>query len=223
MTLLSDPHSARVLWRLRAEFVVFFVIAPGIIAVALPPERMFSALFASMAVGLWLLHITAGFQWRDLLDGLHRVSWRFVGLFSIATTVISCAVILSLRPDAFLILVRTQPELLVMILLLYPVLSALPQELVFRPLFFRRYDAVLPRRLWTRITLNAALFSWVHLMYWHWVVLAMTFSGGLAFAYAYEARRNFPEAVVLHAIAGNIVFALGLGLYFYSGNVARPY
>ncbi|MEM9392860.1 MAG: CPBP family intramembrane glutamic endopeptidase [Pseudomonadota bacterium] len=223
MTLLSELQNTRALWRLRAEFAAFFVLLPGVIAVLLPPNRMFSALFASMALGLWLLHITPGFRWSHLVDGFRRISWGFVALFALATVATSAGVILTLRPDAFLILVRTQPELLLMILLFYPFVSALPQELVFRPLFFRRYDAILPSGLWARIILNAALFSWAHLMYWHWVVLAMTFSGGLAFAYAYEARRNFPEAVILHAIAGNIVFALGLGLYFYSGNVARPY
>ena len=32
-----------------------------------------------------------------------------------------------------------------MIAALYPLLSALPQEIVFRPLFFRHYGALLPR------------------------------------------------------------------------------
>ncbi len=51
----------------------------------------------------------------------------------------------------------------------------------------------------------------------------MTFFGGLAFAWAYEIRRSFPLAVLLHAVAGNLVFLTGLGLYFYSGNVVRPF
>ncbi len=44
-----------------------------------------------------------------------------------------------------------------MILLFYPVLSALPQEIVFRPLFFRRYGAILPDAH-AGIVVNAALF-----------------------------------------------------------------
>ena len=56
-----------------------------------------------------------------------------------------------------------------------------------------------------------------------WVALAMTFAGGLVFAWAYEARRNFPMAFVLHAVSGVIVFAMGLGVFFYSGNVERPF
>jgi membrane protease YdiL (CAAX protease family) len=223
MTSLTQMATDRRRWRLRAEFTAFFVVMPVLIAVSLPPERMFAALFAFTALGVGLLHVTPNFSWRDLFSGLIRLDWRFIGIFTLVTLATASTVVLAFEPAAFLNLARTQPGLLVMILCLYPLFSALPQEVVFRPLFFRRYGDILPDGLWGRLALNAVLFSWAHLMYWNWIVLAMTFFGGLAFAYAYEARRNFPEAVILHAISGNIVFALGLGLYFYSGNVARPF
>jgi membrane protease YdiL (CAAX protease family) len=60
-------------------------------------------------------------------------------------------------------------------------------------------------------------------MYWSWIVAAMTFAGGIAFAWAYARRGSFPLAVVLHAVAGQIVFLLGLGMFFYSGTVERPF
>ncbi|MGI9367376.1 MAG: CPBP family glutamic-type intramembrane protease [Ruegeria sp.] len=55
------------------------------------------------------------------------------------------------------------------------------------------------------------------------MVTAMTFVGGLLFSWAYHRRGSFFYAVLLHAIAGNIIFAVGLGVYFYSGNVQRPF
>ena len=69
---------------------------------------------------------------------------------------------------------------------------------------------------------NAAIFSLAHLMYWNWIVAVFTFAGGLAFATGY-LRRGLPWAWALHAIAGNILFAVGMGIYFYSGNVVRPF
>ena len=51
----------------------------------------------------------------------------------------------------------------------------------------------------------------------------MTFAGGLLFAWSYERRGNFPEAVILHSVAGIALFAVGMGVYFYSGNVVRPF
>ncbi len=208
--------------RLRAEFALLYVVAPVVMAILVPPSAMFTALFGVTAVGLALLHVTPGFHWLDLARGWSRISWRFVLGFAVVTVGCGYAVMALTAPGALFALARTNPGLLAMITVLYPVLSALPQEIVFRPLFFRRYGPILPA-VRPAVVLNAAIFSLAHLMYWSWIVAAMTFFGGLAFAWAYEARRNFPEAVVLHAVAGVIAFALGLGVYFYSGNVVRPF
>lgn len=208
--------------RLIVEFAVFYVAAPLAMALLMPPSALFPALFAVTALGLGLLHVTEGFRWSDLLQGAGRIGWRAVALFAGATVLVAGTVVTLTAPEQALILPREHPALMAMIVLLYPPLSALPQEIVFRPLFFRRYGRLLPG-LWPAILLNAALFSLAHLMFWNWIVAAMTFSGGIAFAWAYEARRNFPMAVVLHSVAGWIVFAAGLGIFFYSGNIERPF
>lgn len=208
--------------RLAAEFALLFLAAPVAMAVLLPPSAMFPALFGVTAVGLVLLHLTPGFRWNDLTRGWSRISWRLVLVFAAVTAAAGYAVMALTAPGSIFGLARSNPRLLAMIALLYPVLSALPQEIVFRPLFFRRYGPILPP-LRPAIVLNAAIFSLAHLMYWNWIVAAMTFAGGLVFAWAYEGRRNFPEAVVLHAVAGVTAFSLGLGVYFYSGNVVRPF
>lgn len=208
--------------RLWAEFLIFYIAVPVAVAVALPPRWMFPVLFAVTAAGLVLLHVTRGFHWYDLARNARALPWRTVAGFAALTSAVSVAVIYLTYPQAAWVLLLEQPLLLLMIVLLYPLLSALPQEVVFRPLFFRRYGALLPGR-GPAIWLNAAVFSLAHLMYWNWIVAGMTFFGGLAFAWAYEARRNFPLAVLLHSLAGQILFTVGLGVYFYSGNVTRPF
>lgn len=208
--------------RLGMEFALLYLLAPVAMAVLLPPSAMFRALFAVTALGIGLLHLTPGFRWRDLARGWGRISLRLVAVVAGLTALAGYVVMRLTAPEALFGLVRSNPALLAMIAAFYPVLSALPQEIVFRPLFFRRYGPILPA-LRPAIVLNAAVFSFAHLMYWSWIVAAMTFAGGLVFAWSYEARRNFPEAVVLHAVAGVIAFVLGLGVYFYSGNVVRPF
>lgn len=217
---LTDAPSRTRIW---VEFVGLFIAAPLLMALVLPPSMLFPGLFFVTALGIGLLHVTPGFEWSELTRGIGDISWRFVALFALATIATAYAVVQLTTPQSFLGLWRANPQLLLMIAVLYPLLSALPQELVFRPLFFRRYGSLLPRGLWPQIFLNAALFSAAHLMYWSWIVAAMTFSGGLAFAWSYRARGNFPEAVLTHSIAGIIVFTMGLGVFFYSGNVTRPF
>lgn len=208
--------------RLQIEFGLFFVAAPLLIAVFLPATVMFTALFALTAIGLVLLHATDGFHWRDLRYGWSAINWWKVAKFAAMMLALCLLVISVFAPDQMFSLLKRDARLMVMIFLLYPLVSALPQEIVYRPLFFRRYGAILPAGQGGLI-LNAGLFSMAHLMYWSWIVAAMTFAGGLVFAWAYEKQQNFPLAVVLHGIAGNLIFLTGLGLYFYSGNVTRPF
>ena len=216
---ISAPASR---FRLIFEFALFFALAPLAIAVFLPATVLFTALFAMTAIGLVLLHRTDGFHWRDLRKGWQSVFWKKIVVFTVVTFLACLAVVHTLAPDEKFNIVRRQPLFLLVIFTFYPVVSALPQELVFRPLFFRRYQSILPNGN-AAIVLNATLFSWAHLMYWSWVVAIMTFVGGLVFAYMYEKRGSFPMAVILHAIAGNLIFLVGLGIYFYSGNVTRPF
>lgn len=214
----ADGRPGRV--RLAAEFAALFLAAPLVLALALPPSAMFPALFAVTAAGLVLLARTPGFAWRELRLG--PVRWREVALFAGLTAAVCAAVIALTAPGSAFLLMRVNPALMAAILVLYPVLSALPQEVVFRALYFRRYGAILPGGA-AGLALNAAVFAWAHLLFWNGIVMAMTFAGGLAFAHAYRVRASFPQAVVMHAVAGNIVFLFGLGIFFYTGNIQRPF
>jgi len=205
-----------------AEFLCFYILAPVAAAVLLPPEMLFPALFVLGAVGIVLLHFTAGFHWRELVLGFGQIRLSTILATAAAALLAGVPIIAIGHPDALFALPRARPELLVMIALLYPVLSVFPQEIAYRALYFRRYGHLLPRGR-AGLVLNAAFFSLAHAMYWSWIAVGMSFLGGLIFAWAYETRNSFPLAVVLHSIAGVLFFAIGMGVYFYSGNVVRPF
>jgi len=221
MTMIARAPAGEA--RLMAEFAALFFGAPLLMALALPPGWLFPMLFLVTAIGIALLQMTPGFHWRDLMLRPVRPAWPVIAAFAVVTLAMAAALMLVFAPRALLALPLREPALWLTILVLYPLLSALPQELVFRVLFFRRYGAILPAGLRARLLLNAGVFALAHLMYWNWVAPAMTFAGGLIFAWVYERRRDFPLAFALHAVAGWIVFTLGLGLWFYSGNAVRPF
>ncbi|WBU52468.1 CPBP family intramembrane glutamic endopeptidase [Paracoccus sp. SCSIO 75233] len=206
---------------LLVEFSVLFVAIPIGIALFLPPRQMFEALFLFSLLGLVLLWITGGFAWRDMVRGWGRFDWRVFLAFAAITFTASVVVLYLTQPEAMFTFLRRNPAFLLLIWLLYPLLSALPQELIFRVLFFHRYGRLFsgPKQA---VLVNAAIFSLAHLMYWNWIVAVFTFFGGLAFAVGY-LQRGLPWAWALHAIAGNILFAVGMGVYFYSGNAVRPF
>lgn len=221
MASMADPAHAIRQARLRFEFAALYIMAPLLIALFMPGNLLFPALGLLMVVGLVLLWFTGGFDWRSLIRGWGNVPWINVLVFGLAVAVIAWAVMQVTRPDYFRPLTVERLRFLGVIWLFYPILSALPQELIFRPLFFHRYGSLFPDERMALLS-NAAVFSFAHLMYWSWVVAIMTFVGGWIFALAYR-RRGFPSAWVLHGIAGNILFTLGMGAYFYTGNVVRPF
>jgi membrane protease YdiL (CAAX protease family) len=211
-----ETAAARTGGRLAAEFVLLYVGAPLVLALALPADWMWPVLFGVTAVAAGLLARTPGFRWAELVRG--RVAWGQVALVALATAVVCTALVFWLLPGRFLSLPRRSTELWLTIMALYPFLSALPQELVFRALYFRRYGALFPSR-GAAVGVNALVFALAHLMFWNWVALALCFAGGLIFALGYLGRGGFLQAVILHALCGAILFTAGLGTFFYHGAV----
>lgn len=203
-----------------AEFAALYLGAPLAMALFLPHGFLFPALFLFSLAGLLLLWRTGGFDWRSLIQGRRIPWWEVLGI-ALATLGSGSLILWLARPEQLFAMALARPEFLLVIWCLYPLLSALPQELIFRPLFFHRYGALLPPGR-AAIAINAAVFSFAHLMYWSGIVAVMNFVGGWIFARAY-LRHGFPAAWALHAVAGNILFAVGMGYYFYSGNVTRPF
>ncbi|QTL34516.1 MULTISPECIES: CPBP family intramembrane glutamic endopeptidase [Pseudoalteromonas] len=102
------------------------------------------------------------------------------------------------------------------LMIAYPILSVLPQELVFRSYFFHRYKRILPKKT-IRVVLSAAVFALAHCVYDNWVAIALSFVGGLLFAYTYAHSRSLAVCVLEHSLWGLWVFTLGLGQYLDSG------
>ncbi|MCP5086295.1 MAG: CPBP family intramembrane metalloprotease [Rhodobacteraceae bacterium] len=215
---MSEAGNAtfRVATRLRwLELLGLFVCVPLFLALALPPDAMYPVLLGAGAMGIVLLHFTAGFRWRELRGPLAVKPTVALAALTFAAALVLC---LWLLPERVLFLPLRAPQILLMIALFYPIVLVLPQELVYRALFYRRYGALF-RSQSQAVWANAALFSFAHLMYWHWVVFLLTFVGSFIFSKAYLKQSGFPQAVALHAVAGIAIFASGLGWLFYSGAV----
>lgn len=212
--LIANPTRAQ-LW---AEFLVLFVGVPLLMAATFGQYSLFSVVWLLAGVAAILLIMTPGFQWSSLLRGPILSEWKLILGFTIVTAATCAAFVFALVPDRFLEIPLNRPQLWIMIMIAYPVLSALPQELIYRSLFFERYGGLFsgPAML---ILANGAVFGLGHLFYMNPVTIMMTAAGGAIMGWAYMRRRSMLLAWVLHAVAGNLVFTSGLGLFFYHGAV----
>ena len=117
-------------------------------------------------------------------------------------------------------LVLERPQLVVSLFILYPLLSALPQEFIFCSFFFERYKTLFTTER-ARIIASAIVFAYAHVLYINWVAPLFSLIGGLIFALTYSKTRSLALVTIEHALYGNALFLIGLGWYFYGGAVVQ--
>ena len=207
--------------RLWAELLVLFVAAPILMATELPSSFMWYALAAIAVVGILLLSVTAGFRWRDLVArSAFRIDWTVFAIYVVVAGLICYGLTVWLVPGRLFSFPLGNTKMWLIVMIAYPFVSAVPQEIVFRVLFFERYGALFPNTA-VAIAVNAGLFGLAHLFYLNWPAVVLTTCAGAIFAWAYAGRQSFGYAWLLHAVSGQIVFTVGLGVFFYHGAIGR--
>jgi membrane protease YdiL (CAAX protease family) len=117
-------------------------------------------------------------------------------------------------PHLLFSFVKRAPRLWALVMLFYPLLSVYPQELLYRAFFFHRYEGLFGSG-WTMLFASALAFGFVHIIFGNALALALSFIGGLLFAYTYLHSGSLLLTCLDHAIFGNFLFTIGLGQFFY--------
>ena len=120
-------------------------------------------------------------------------------------------------PELLFSLVRRAPLFWVLIMLLYPLLSVYPQELLYRAFFFHRYQPLFGSG-WGMLLASAFAFGFAHIILGNWISVALCLIGGLLFALTYQHSGSFLLTCLDHALFGNFIFTIGLGQFFYHGS-----
>ena len=120
-------------------------------------------------------------------------------------------------PNLLFSLIKRAPKLWAAVLLLYPLLSVYPQELLYRAFFFHRYKPLF-RSGWAMLLASALAFGFVHIVFGNWLAVALCILGGLLFSFTYQSSGSLLLTCLDHAIFGNFIFTIGLGRFFYHGS-----
>ena len=121
-------------------------------------------------------------------------------------------------PELLGAFVRERPVIWALLMIVYPLLSVYPQELIFRAFLFHRYAPLLPSAT-AKIMASAGAFGWAHVVFGNWTAPLLSAAGGLLFALTYARTGSLRLAAVEHALWGGLIFSVGLGRYFYSGAI----
>lgn len=209
----------RKLW-LSTEFALLFAILPAaVVLVTLPPALYLPGLIFGAAACFIVLMRAPKFDRTRLWEG--SVSWRHVlrvAAIYLLGIVVLCGAVLAFAPGRFMDFPRTNPDRWRLVMVLYPLLSVVPQGIIWRAFLFHRYRELFGEgRL--MIFASAIAFAWAHIIFQNWIALALTLLGGVLFAWTYRQSRSNFLASFEHAAYGCLVFTIGLGHFLYGGAV----
>jgi uncharacterized protein len=211
------PHNGGVRFAQAIEFTLLFVILPAVLA--LHPLRWWPLpLLWAVALYCYLILRQHGDFDARKFWGLAEVPQQVrsvLALFVPAAAAVAAAVYF-FAPRLFLNLPRQRPILWVLIMVLYPLLSVIPQTLIYRAFFFARYRRLWSYR-WMLIAASGTAFSWLHIVLRNPVAPLLTLPAGLLFAWRYERTNSAMASAFEHALYGCLVFTVGLGGFFYTG------
>jgi len=201
------------------EFTLLFIGLPLVYRFELLPIPMIPTL---LIIALLLLVVLLGdrvFPKRQLCNAaqfrkrMTRVLLRFI----VGAAVLTAAVLI-FEPKRFLSFPKNAPHIWLLVMLLYPLLSVYPQEIVYRAFLFHRYRMLFPRP-WLMITASALAFGYMHLVFRNWPAVALSVVAGFLFAQTYERTKSLLVTGLEHALYGDLIFTIGLGWYFFHGSI----
>ena len=194
----------------KLEFFFIFFILPSAIFFLDSSIIVFLTLYLVFTLSIVILYFDKSFSFTSLRK---KVDWKFIIIFSLIFLSLSFFYVILVDKDLLFIFPKTNFELWLLVILTYPFLSVIPQEIVYRVFFFQRYFPN-ERSFYFLTLLNMIVFSYGHIVFNNVHAILITAIVSPIFTYAY-LKKSFFTCIVLHALGGQIIFTLGLGKYFF--------
>jgi hypothetical protein len=213
--------------RLVTEMTLLYVLAPVAVYRFVYEDRvpLFELLPWALGGLVILLLLERNYNWFWTLFRLPSILdiIKILALFIVCGGALT-AYAANVFPQYFLSFPNRAPDLWLRVMILYPAISVTTQEIFFRIFYFHRYAPLFGPYQSAAIVCNAALFAFTHATLFayrhtpfHWEAVAISFAGGLIFAYRFYRTRSFWAVTLEHSLYGDLVFTIGLGVYFFTG------
>lgn len=194
----------------KLEFFFIFLIIPSTIFFLDSSIIIFLTLYLVSILSLVILYFDKTFLFTSLKK---KIDWTFVIIFSVIFFFLGFFYVLLVDKNLLFIFPKTNFKLWLIVIFIYPFLSVIPQELVYRVFFFQRYFPNI-NRFYFPMFLNLVVFAYGHLVFSNMHAIIITAIVSPIFTYAY-LKKSFLTCVILHSLGGQIIFTLGLGKYFF--------
>ena len=113
-------------------------------------------------------------------------------------------------------------KLFLIIIIIYPIISVLPQEICFRAFFFHRYSILFHNKI-LLVVINGLIFGLLHSIYLNLQIIIITFLAGILFSLNYYYNKSLLLVTIEHSLLGNFIFSIGLCYYFHESIIWKVY
>ena len=206
---------------LSIEFLSLFILLPVTLFLFRTSMRrmVIPILLAVCILILFILLFDNSFDKKMLWKTRNfLINFKSVLIKLIIGGVVLTVLVYVLNNQIIFYLPKRNPQLWLIILVFYPLFSAYPQEVIYRLFFFHRYKMIFNRRV-VMILVSGFCFGLAHLFFFNFWAIILSTIGGILFAHTFSKSNSVIIASIEHGLWGDLIFTIGLGLYFYSGAI----
>ncbi len=204
-----------------AELITFTVLMPAVIMHFGLIRYMLPTLWVVAFYCLWVHRATTGERLRDVwkASAINRATGKAMLTVLLLSAIFLGVATALLLPERLFSFVAERPLFWALVMVMYPLISVVPQEIIFRLFFFERYKIFFSKGQ-VMVIASGLAFGFAHVIFENWVAPLLTAIGGILFALTYARTKSLALVSLEHALYGDFIFTIGLGYYFYHGSVA---
>ena len=195
---------------IKIEFFFLFIFIPTILFFIPDTKLIFTTLYVVFFFSLWKIKKDKTFIFSKLKN---KPDLKFVFLYFLVFSLLGFFYTFFVDKSLFFILPKESPKVWLLVIILYPFFSVIPQEFIYRVFFFQRYKNILSKNLFIKYFINSLVFSYAHIVFQNYHAVIITALVSPIFYYSYE-KKSFLTCILVHSIGGIIIFTYGLGKFF---------
>lgn len=199
---------------LALEFLFLFLFVPALVFYDWLPFSKLGILLVFTILCSVMLVCDRTCDWRKLWNyhGLRR-SIRNILLRFIPASIMLITIIAMLEPGMMFYMPLNDFNNWLLVVLLYPLLSVYPQEIIYRAFLFQRYQPLFPRQRFM-IHVSALSFGYMHIIFGNYPAIFLTYGAGYLFGRTYAESKSLLAVSVEHGLYGVLIFTIGFNHYF---------
>ena len=195
------------------EIVFLFVLSPIVLFLSIPIYFKVVYLLLGVVYIILISIFIENFRKVKVDKTIKQNAFKQIGIRFLAIALLTTLVLYFQDKEALFNVMLNKPTLWLKFSGVYILFSVIPQELIYRTFFVKRYQELIKNRK-VFFLINSTLFSFAHIWFQSWIVLLFTFIGSLLFVDIYLKTKTSWLIILEHALYGVWLYTVGYGVLF---------